>query len=318
MTFLIIGADSGIARATLTAMRQQGLDALATTRRKDTVAPPGRLFLDIADPPADWRPPAEIGAAVICAAVANLVDCARDPAGSERVNVDGTIALVERLVRLGVPVLYLSSDKIFDGRRGHMPAEAPPCPRSVYGRQKARTDTHLSGMIAAGSPIAILRLARIVPPGWGLVRQWRDDLAAGRVVHPFHDMMVAPTPERDAAAAIIALLKRPETGIWQLSGARDVSYARIAGFIAQRIGADPELVQPVPAAGGGMPEGSTPRHTTLACGALEARFGIRPRDPWPVIEEVLEFQPRGIAANSGDNAQGTPGQSDPSPRMTIA
>jgi hypothetical protein len=52
-------------------------------------------------------------------------------------------------------------------------------------------------------------------------------------------------------------------------------------------GADPALIEPVAAADAGMPEGATPRHTTLDCGPLEERYGIRPQDPWRVVEAVL-------------------------------
>ena len=286
MTLLVVGGDSAIAGEVLQATRRDGLDAVATTRRRGTLGAE-RVFLDVTEPLDDWRPPSGVTAACICAAVANLVDCARDPEGSERVNVTGAIALAERLVALDIPVLYLSTDKVFDGSRAHMPAAAPLAPRSIYGRQKARSDAHLQAMIAAGAPIAILRLARIVPPGWPLLQEWREALAASRAVRPFDDMMTAPTPAADAAAAIVALLRARERGVWQLSGARDVSYAEIACFIAHRIGADAALVVPVPAASAGMPEGATPRHTTLDCSALEWRFGLSPSDPWPLIEKVL-------------------------------
>jgi hypothetical protein len=42
-------------------------------------------------------------------------------------------------------------------------------------------------------------------------------------------------------------------------------------------------------ASAGMPEGSTPRHTTLDCRALRARFDIAAREPWPTIDRVLAF-----------------------------
>jgi len=38
-----------------------------------------------------------------------------------------------------------------------------------------------------------------------------------------------------------------------------------------------------------MPEGSTPRHTTLDCTALCARFDIAAPAPWPTIDRVLAF-----------------------------
>ena len=155
-----------------------------------------------------------------------------------------------------------------------MPAGAALCPVSEYGRQKAATEIRLQAMLAAGSAVGILRLAKIVSPGMPLLRQWQAALAAGQSIRPFHDMVMAPTPAGVAAAAIAALLADRATGIWQLTGSQDVSYAEIGGHIAQQIGADPALVRPVAAASAGMPEGSTPRHTTLDSGALQ-RFRDR-------------------------------------------
>jgi len=105
-------------------------------------------------------------------------------------------------------------------------------------------------------------------------------------------MITAPTPAADVAAALVALLQARVAGIWQLSGARDVTYAEIARYIATRIGADPGLVEPIAAAEGGMPQGATPLHTTLDCSALTERFDIRPRDPWQVIDAVLDLPTR--------------------------
>jgi dTDP-4-dehydrorhamnose reductase len=142
-------------------------------------------------------------------------------------------------------------------------------------------------MLAEGSAVGILRLAKIVSPGMPLLRQWQAALAAGQSIRPFHDMVMAPTPAGVAAAAIAALLADRATGIWQLTGSQDVSYAEIGGHIAQQIGADPALVQPIAAASAGMPEGSTPRHTTLDSGALQRLFAIAAPEPWPTIEAVL-------------------------------
>ncbi|HYM72313.1 MAG TPA: sugar nucleotide-binding protein [Stellaceae bacterium] len=283
---LLIGGDSEIAAAALAAMRGAGLPAVATTRRRDRLAD-DRVFHDLAPPLGDWQPPDGVEAACIFAAVGNLVDCQRDPAGSALINVTRSIELAERLVERGIYVLFLSTDKVFDGARPLMPADAPLAPISEYGRQKALTDAHFQAMIAAGFPVGILRLAKIFSPGIGLFNQWRRALAAGEPVRAFRDMMVAPTLAEDVAAAIVALLGERAAAVWQLSGARDLPYAEAAAYIAQRVGADPAFIEPVAAASAAMPAGATPPHTTLDSSALAARFGIRPREPWPVIDAVI-------------------------------
>ena len=121
-----------------------------------------------------------------------------------------------------------------------------------------------------------------------LLRQWQGALAAGQPVRAFRDMVMAPTPIGVAAAAITALLAERCSGIWQLTGPRDISYAEIAAYIGRRLNADPALIQPVAAAFAGLPEGSTPRYTTLDSSALRARFGIAAHEPWPTIEGVLD------------------------------
>jgi dTDP-4-dehydrorhamnose reductase len=285
VAFLLVGGDSEIAVATLAHLRREGTPAVATTRRRGHRSE--RVFLDLAAPLGGWQPPTGVEAACIFAAVGHLVDCHRDPAGSRLINVTGTVELVERLVARGIYVLFLSTNQVFDGTRALVPAAAPLCPVSEYGRQKADTEIRLQAMLAAGSAVGILRLAKIVSPGVPLLRQWQAALAAGQSIRPFHDMVMAPTPVGVAAAAIAALLADRAAGVWQLTGSQDVSYAEIGGHIAQQIGADPALVQPVAATSAGMPEGSTPRHTTLDSGALQRRFAIAAPEPWPTIEAVL-------------------------------
>ena len=285
--FLLIGGDSEIATATAAHLRREGAAVLPTTRRRE-LAGPDRPFLDLTQPLDAWRPPPGATAACIFAAIARIPDCARDPAGSAFVNVTQTLALAERLVSDGVPVLFLSTDKVFDGEQPLVAAEAPLSPKSEYGRQKAAAETALREMMAAGAPVGILRFAKIVSPGMSLLRDWKAALVAGAPVRAFADLVAAPTPVAMAAAAVAALLAQRKTGIWQLSGARDVTYAEIALRLAGRLGADPGLVQPRSAYEAGMPTGSTPKHTTLDSSALCGLLGARVPDAWDVIDAVIE------------------------------
>ena len=284
---LLVGGDSEIAAATATHLHTRGHDVVATTRRPDRVAT-DRPFLDLSQPVDDWLIPDDVGAVCLCAAVARLNDCARDPEGSRRINVAGTITLARQLLARGIPVLFLSTDKVFDGERAHVPANAPPCPVSEYGRQKAAAEAALGEMMQAGAAAAVLRLAKIVMPGMELLRQWIAELNAGRRVRAFHDMMMAPTPVALVAAAIERLLAVPTSGVFQLTGPRDVDYGAVAMYLAKRIDVDPGLIETVSAYSAGLPAGSTARNTTLDSSALAERFGIVVPDAWPVVDALIE------------------------------
>jgi dTDP-4-dehydrorhamnose reductase len=284
---LVVGGDSEIGAAATGFLRRRGYAVAATTRRRANVAA-DRPFLDLTLPLDDWEPPAGTRAACIFAAIARLHDCANDPAGSSRVNVTGTVALLDRLVARNIPVLFLSTDKVFDGSRLHVAADTPPNPVSEYGRQKAAAEAAIGILMAAGAPVAILRLAKVVSPGMPLLEQWMRRLAVGEPVSAFFDMMMAPTPVAIAVAAIEHLLAEPTSGIVQLTGPRDVSYAEVAGYLARKLGADSALVSPVSAYSAGLPVGSTARHTTLDSGALRERFGITVPDAWRVIDDIAD------------------------------
>ena len=114
-----------------------------------------------------------------------------------------------------------------------------------------------------------------------------SDLAAGKPVDAFADMMLAPTPVELAAAAIAALMREGAGGIFQLTGPRDVSYAELAEYLADKMAVDRRLVRQGSAASAGMPPGATPRHTTLDSAMLRDRFGITVPDPWAVIDVAM-------------------------------
>lgn len=284
-SFLLVGGDSEIAAATASHLRGLGHRVAATTRRRERVAA-DRPYLDFAAPLGDWEPPPGTRVAGIFAAVARLDACARDPAGSAHVNVAQTLALVDRLRARDIPVLFLSTDKVFDGSIPLVPPDRPPCPLSEYGRQKAQTEAALRGRTAAGPPLAILRLAKVMSPGMQLLADWAAALAAGEAVRAFCDLYTAPVPVGLVAAAIADLMAEPARGIFQLSGPCDVSYGEIGAWLAARVGARPELVTPVSAYSAGLPPGSTPRYTTLDSTAICRRLGTVVPGPWEVLEGV--------------------------------
>src|ERR1700720_893808 len=159
--FLIVGGDPKIGAAASRAMKAQGVAAVATTRRRDRVAP-DRPFLDLSAPLDDWAPPPETQAVCLCAAIARLAACADDPQGSAHINVAQTLALAETCLARGIAVLFLSTNQVFDGRSPPERAEAPHSPVSEYGRQKAPAETALLRQMESGAPAAILRLAKVV------------------------------------------------------------------------------------------------------------------------------------------------------------
>jgi dTDP-4-dehydrorhamnose reductase len=284
--YLIVGADSEIGAAAFRRLAGAGAAVAGTTRRTGSIET-DRHLLDLARPLGNWQAPDGTAAACVCAAIPRLAACAADPIGSAHVNVGQSLALIERLIERDIYVLFLSTNQIFDGKTAHVAPEMPPAPISEYGHQKVLVETALLSHLGRGAPIGILRLARVISPGAALLRGWVETLTARRPIRAFADMMMAPVPTDLVAASIERMMQARASGIYQLSGPRDVSYAEIGNHIAGMVGAAPELVEPVPAASAGLPAGSTPPHTTMESSLLRNGFRIHVPEPWQVIESVI-------------------------------
>ncbi len=291
LVFLIIGGDFEIGGATYRAIKARGGEVVATTCRPEHTGS-DRPLLDLAVPFESWELPQGTTAVCICAAIARLAACAVDPEGTSRINVTQTLALIDKLLARGIYVLFLSSNQVFDGRAPDVPADAPYSPVSEYGRQKARTEAVLRERITRGAPAGILRLAKVIPEKMPLIDGWIADLSNGKAISAFHDMTLAPTPTDLVSGAIGSLLNDRASGVFQLTGPRDVAYADVARFVASYLGAEHSLVSETSARDAGLPEGATPLNTTLDSALLADRYGSRVPDVWEVIEKVISASGR--------------------------
>jgi dTDP-4-dehydrorhamnose reductase len=281
MAFLIVGGNSEIGSATARLVEARGGDVWSTTRRPQ--GGPREIQLEFDSPIERFSIPDGIKSACIFVTIARLAACAADPKASAFVNVTQTVALVDWLAAKGIYTLFLSTNQVFDGESAHVAVDAPVSPRSEYGRQKAETERLLRARMEAGAPIGILRFGKVVSRGMALLSNWRQQLSAGRTIHPFSDMSMAPVPIDVAALAVARMMEDRLPATAQLSGPRDITYAEVGGFLARQLGADPRMVEPTGARGSGMPVGSTPRHTTLDSSYLISKYGLTVPGAFEVI-----------------------------------
>jgi dTDP-4-dehydrorhamnose reductase len=289
--WLLIGGDSEIGAVTFQSLKARGVTVAATTRQKTRVGA-DRPFLDLAAPLENWEPPAGTNAACIFAAVARIEACEADPQASAHVNVTQTLALADRLLVRGIPVLFLSTNQIFDGTVPHVAADAPHSPLTEYGRQKSRAEAGFFSRMKQGMPAAILRLAKVVSPDMPLLREWGEKLAAGQPIRAFSDMTMAPVETAMVCDAIAMLMKDGARGIFQLTGPRDLSYLEIGSYIAAQLGADRSLVTESTTIQAGLPAGSGRMHTTLDSSRLRDEYGVTPPDALAVVNAVVTSRRR--------------------------
>jgi len=283
-TVLIVGGDGKVGRALAGQVALSGQAVVTTSRRADSQI--GVLPLDLSGEVDSWTIPEGIVTAVICAAVPLIDACEKDPAGTARVNVSGTLALVRRLVERDVFTVFCSTNQVFDGETPNTPAETPQSPRSEYGRQKSRVEREL---LSIGELCAIVRFTKILEPNAALFTRWRDALRSGGTIEPFIDMRMAPVPLATAASTLRLIADRRAGGIWQVSGDRDVSYSEAATLLVKKMRASADQLRPISALESGRIASHLPRNTTLCVERLRRELGLQPPSAEWTIASAFEL-----------------------------
>jgi dTDP-4-dehydrorhamnose reductase len=276
---LIIGADGLLGQALAQQLRGSGERVIETTRRRETLSE-HRIWLDLREDLTEWHPPGRVSVAYLCAAVSSLEACRREPLRSARVNVQNSVTVAKTLVAAGAFVIFLSTNLVFDGALPFRPADTPPCPQTEYGRQKADAERQL---FTLGPSVAVARFTKIMAPNMPLFSGWIQALQQHTIIHPFSDMWIAPVPLPFASGLLIRIAKARLSGLIQISGDEDISYAQIGAYLAQRLEAPPHLVQPVQSTEAGLNFEATPAHTTLDTTRLRTELGVNPPPVWETI-----------------------------------
>ena len=255
-------------------------------------AAPGISVISLGRPELDLSAPATIqkalGAAapdlVINAGAYTAVDQAEEePELAAAVNATGPGALAAAARLMGVPVIHLSTDYVFDGKKPEAYTEIDrPAPASVYGATKLAGER----AVAAANPNhLILRTSWVYAPyGKNFVRTMcalardRDEV---RVVN---DQFGCPTYAPDIAAAILsfsrALLDEPAPslrGVFHLAGSGDTTWAGFAQSIFAILEAK-GLRRPVlnPITSAGYPtKARRPANSRLSCAKLAQVYGLQ-------------------------------------------
>ena len=174
---------------------------------------------DVRDPQARERALSGAQAVVHLAAIVGDPACARDPAVSHEVNVEGTRALVSDAARLGVNRFVFASTC---SNYGRMADPATPidetgvlAPVSLYAEQKVQMEQALLSSDAPGFEPVCLRFATIygVAPRMRFdltVNEFTRDLWADRRLEVFGEQFWRPYVHvRDAGRAVRTVLDAP-------------------------------------------------------------------------------------------------------------
>ena len=261
------------------------------------IAAPDLHDLDIGNPAAvAARVGSQAWSAVINAAAFTAVDKAESEiAAAWRVNAYGPALLAEATSRANVPLIQLSTDYVFDGRKPGPYVEGDPVgPLSVYGASKEAGEQ----AVRTGNPRHIIvRTAWIISPhGANFAKTMLRLAAHGSALRVVDDQIGCPTSAADVADTLISIAKRlisdldTPTGDYHFVNAGETSWCGLARAIFARMaerGVDVPTVEAIGTVDYPTPA-RRPANSRLDTAKLRRDFAITPR-PWlTAADEVTD------------------------------
>lgn len=189
-------------------------------------------------------------------ALHNVDFCESNEALALAVNRDGTAALAKAAHKGNAQFVFVSTDFVFDGRKGSPYVETDgPNPESVYARSKREGEVRATEACPGAIVVRPSVIYSWIGPGGSDASSsgkgvnfgtWlARELSHGRAVRIIRDQIASPTLADDLAGAIVGLVDRDADGVFHASGSTAISRYDFSCRLARRLGLDETLITPV-------------------------------------------------------------------------
>jgi dTDP-4-dehydrorhamnose reductase len=207
---LVLGAGGMLGRIVTERLEQSYPGTVSATRFEVDVTDRFRLEAEV----ERLRPDAIVN----CAAYTDVDGCEIDRDRARRVNTEGAENAARAAAAIGCLVVHVSTDFVFDGRKGAAYTEDdPPAPQSEYGRTKYEGERRVA---AAAPDHLIVRTSWLYGPGRGnFVDAIRARARNGGPLRVVDDQIGSPTYVVDLARALQLLILENARGLVHFANA---------------------------------------------------------------------------------------------------
>lgn len=222
-----------------------------------------------------------------CAALADIDACERHPEQAEQLNSVVPAKLADYVARGGARLLHVSTDAVFDGKKGNYTELDPPNPLSVYAATKLKGE---QAVLDANPQTLVARINLI---GWSsggkrsLAEYFFYNLRSGNLVNGFTDVFFCPLHANEVARIFLKLLALETKGLFHVVSSECLTKYDFSQRIAQKFKLDGNLVTPISVTKSGLAAERSTR-LTLNTVKLEKTLGYPPPDTDSAINEFYD------------------------------
>ena len=185
-------------------------------------------------------------AVVNCAAWTDVENSEIEFPRALKLNADAVFNIAIAAKSVGVPVVHISTDYVFDGTKKEPYSEHDLTnPINSYGASKLQGERILMDVYPENS--YVIRTSWLyAATGKNFVKSILKKALAHQRIQVVYDQVGSPTNSEDLARGILAILqKRPSTGVYHYSNTGVVSWFEFAKRIYRLAGTDFNLIEPI-------------------------------------------------------------------------
>ena len=224
------------------------------------------------------------------AAIANVDYCEVHKEEAWRVNVEGTVNLLDACDKHGTKMIFTSTNAVFDGEHAPYSEEDIPNPINYYGKIKLEAETLVR---ERGADHAVARLMTMY--GWNNPGERQNHvtwllskLTKGEMAHVVDDIYNNHLLADNCADAIWAIVKLDKVGLYHIAGNDCISTYELALKTADAFELDKTLIKPVKSDFFKFPA-LRPKNTCYATDKMKKELGVK---PFGVREGLLHMKQR--------------------------
>ncbi len=174
----------------------------------------------------------------------NVDKCESQREHAWKVNVEGTRNIAIACKKTNSKLICISTDYVFDGKRGNYKECDKPNPVNYYGVTKLEAEKEAANHCP---DFAILRTSVLY--GWHPTKlnfaTWIvNQLKHGKEISVVEDHYNTPTYARNLAEMIMESIRRDLQGVYHASGSERISRCEFAKQVAEAFNLDPHLIKP--------------------------------------------------------------------------
>ena len=181
MNILIVGGDSMIGKHLGEKLKFLNINYYASTKDNKQNLKANFLHINLANFNENWEVPMiNWDWIIMCAGISTIKDCEDNPEWSRFINVNQSIALLEKLVSKGSSIFFFSTSLVFDKNNEFPNLHNTPNPICEYAKQKYEVENYLINNFK--NNYIVLRLSKVLDSNSKLINNWISNLKDNQMI----------------------------------------------------------------------------------------------------------------------------------------